>query len=259
MTNDIGIEMLIEEYNKMMDEIFPVPEYVNSKNNDSIRVLALSSSKIVGFKDEIANILAANVGDDLLFILDANGWINVRKSTDKLMLEPNEKFISVSKISASKIYEGKAYLIFRIPKDITKILNIKEKERIVWMLDNKNNVIIKDTLLSDNCIIKGEILDISAFSYQSMGIPEIVRDLLFSEAGDVIVFAIKNDNVIVKSFADIENLKRIAISTISISMRASFNKTLKSFTNSKDGHLLWILDMDGDIILRNTILPNTCI
>ena len=257
MTNDI--ETLIGEYNKEMSEILPIPEHVNPKNNDSIRILAISSSKIVGFKAEIANILDVNVGDELLYILDDNGRINVRKSTDKLMLGPNEKFISLSKISASKIYEEKADLIFRIPRDISKILKIKDKGRLVWILDDKNNILIKNTTVSDNCTIKGEILDISALSHNTIGIPEIVRDLLLTEAGDVIAFIINNNNIVVKPFTDIENLSSIAMSTISRSLRANFNKTLEGFTNPKDGHLLWILDNNGEIILRNTILPNSCI
>lgn len=254
MTID-NIEKLIDEYNKEMSETFPVPEHINSKNNDSAKVLALSSSKVAGFKEEIAVILDVNVGDELLYILDANGKINVRKSTDKLTLGPNEKFISSGRISVSNI----SGLFFRIPKDVTRILNIKEKERIVWILDDKNNVIIKDTMLPDNCIIKGEILDISAFSYQSIGIPEIVRDLLLVEAGDVIVYTIKNDNIIVKPFDEIDNLTSVAMSTISGSLRANFNKTLEKLISPKGDHLLWILDMDGDIILKNIVLPNGCI
>lgn len=257
MTNDI--EKLIDEYNKEMSEILPIPEYVNPKNNDSIRILAISSSKMVGFKAEIANILDVNVGNEILFILDENGRINVRKSADKLMLESNEKFISASKISASKIREGKTDLIFRVPKDIPRILKIEDKERLVWILDDENNILIKNTTLSDNCIIKGEILDISAIGNNTMGIPEIVRDLLLAEAGDVIVFTFENNNIIVKSFSDNENLSNIAMSTISCNLRAYFNKTLERFTNPKNGHILWILDNNGEIILRNTILPNSCI
>ena len=139
MTNDI--ENLIDEYNKELSEILPIPEYVNPKNNGSIRILAISSSKMVGFKAEIANILDVNAGNEILFILDENGRINVRKSADKLMPRPNEKFISASKISASKIHEGKADLIFRISTDIPRILKIEDKERLVWILDDKNNII----------------------------------------------------------------------------------------------------------------------
>lgn len=252
MTNDI--EALIDEYNNEISEILPISEHINSKINDSIRVLDISPSKIIGFKAEIAHILNVNGGDNILYILDANGMINARKGTDKLMLGPNEKFISNSTISSDK-----GHFVFRMPADIPKILQIKDKERLIWILDNKNNVLIKDTILSENCIIKGEILDISVFSYRQFGIPTIVRDLLLVDAGNIIVFAIKNNNVIVKSFADIDNLESIGMSKISTSLRASFSKPLEKFINPKDNHLLWILDMDGDIILRNTVLPNNCI
>jgi bifunctional DNA-binding transcriptional regulator/antitoxin component of YhaV-PrlF toxin-antitoxin module len=262
MTNDI--EILIDEYNKEISETLPIPEHVHSKDSELIRVLTISSSKMASLKTEIANILDVNVGDEILYILDKNGMVNVRKSKDKLMPGPNEKFISVGKISATKIaatkfYEGKAALVLTIPRDIHRILKVEDKERLAWILDDKNNIIIKDTMLSDNCTIKGEILDISATSYNSVSIPEIVRDLLLTEAGDVIVFTTDDNNIIVKSLSDTENLKSIAMSTISRSFRATFNKTLKSFTNPKDDHLLWILDNNGEIVLRNTFLPKTCI
>jgi hypothetical protein len=252
------IETLIDEYNKEISETLHISECINSKIDDSIRVLAITSSKMASLNEEVANILDVNVGDEIIYVLDDNGMINVRKSTANLTLKYNEKFISINKISATK-FHGRACFVFRISRDIPRILKIEDKERLVWILDDNNNVIIKNATLSDNCIIKGEILDISAISHNAMGIPEIVRDLLLTTAGDVIAFCTKNNNIIVKSLSDIENLKSIAMSTISISFRANFNKTVKSLINPIDNHLLWILDINGDIILRNTVLPDSCI
>lgn len=245
-----NIDELIEEYNKEIS----VPKK-NLENNDSIRVLAITGNRFIGFKAEIAHILNVNIGDEILYILDANGRINVRKSPDKLILGHNEKFISLNKISE----EGRGHFKFKVPIDILRILKIRDKERLVWILDDKNNVLIISTILPEQCTFNGILLDISSFSFRQVSIPTSVRDLLLVDAGDIIVYSVKNDNIIVNSFTDIDKLINVGMGMISTSLQAHLSKSIENFINPKDHHLLWILDIDGDIILRNTFLPKICI
>lgn len=258
----VNIEDLINEYNKEVSEI-PFPKHVNPSNSNSIRVLGITATKNVKFKSEtaIARTLGINAGDEILYTLDANGMINVKKITDHP--SPNEKFISVAKIGKVENQSGLSTLQTTIPKDISMILKIKDKDRLVWIVDENNNVIIKDTTLPDTCIINGIILDISAVSHnRAINIPPNVRNLFFINAEDVIVFVIKNDNIIIKPFEDldidIDNLRKHELATVQSTGQIYLSKILTDFINIKDNHLLWILDKDGDVILRNTVLPNAC-
>ena len=57
----------------------------------------------------------------------------------------------------------------------------------------------------------------------------------------------------------IDNLMKHELTMVQTTGQIYLTKILKDFINPKDNHLLWILDTDRDIILRNTVLPNTCI
>ena len=264
MTID-NIKNLIDEYNKEVSEILPFPKYTNPNNSGSIRVLGITPARNLKFKaeTEIALALGVNAEDEILYTLDTNGIINVKKITDKMHLRPNEKFISAARIGKAETPSHLQTLQTTIPKDISRILKIKDKERLAWILDDNNNVIIKNTIFPDTCAINGEILDISFLAHnRSINIPPNIRNLLNINAEDVIVFVIKNGNIIIKPFKDIDinidNLK-YELTMVQTTGQIYLTKILKDFINPKDNHLLWILDTDGDIILRNTVLPNTCI
>ena len=86
-----------------------------------------------------------------------------------------------------------------------------------------------------------------------------MRDLIFVESGDVIVFVIKNCNVIIKPLEEMDELLEIVgMSKITDMEHIHLRKELLNIIYPKDSRILWILDIDGDIILRNTVLPNTC-
>lgn len=231
-------------------------------STDTIKILSittLTSFELTTLAKIIAVILKVNIGDEILFILDKNGIINIRKSEGKLILKSTEKFLSSSKIGGRI---GSLYLT--IPKDIMNILKIQEGDNIAWILDENNNVIIKDAVLPDSCTISGIMVDTSIISYQSTTIPINVRDLILVEVGDIVILAIKNGNLIIKGIGeDVNDLEVIAVLRLNFNRTIHLRKEIQNIINPiiniiNTNDILWILNKDGDIIMRNTVLPSIC-
>lgn len=216
-------------------------------------------------KKEIADILKISAKDDILFILDENRRIIIRRYPTPLRLE--EKFLSSAKVG-ERIFGKERETEFRIhvSKDVIDILEVDKDRKILWILDENGNIILRNTFLFSKCAIDILNQDTSAMiifltKISTAGlttIPKEVLDILDIDIGDTIAFIIDKFGNITVNVAPLSN-ELLGETKIYDAYKIYFSIEVREKLKVDIGdNILWIFDENGNVIIKNTILPNTC-
>jgi bifunctional DNA-binding transcriptional regulator/antitoxin component of YhaV-PrlF toxin-antitoxin module len=139
------------------------------------------------------------------------------------------------------------------------------------IIDSDRNIIVRHAFLSNICSIdilnkniSALVIDITTLvqqpgyiSYQT-SLPKNVRELLGVYEGDIFTLSLDESDNIVINQKIVKNLVQDAklIST----GRFSISEESRNIFNIIPGDkILWIIDEDGNIIMRNVILSDNCI
>lgn len=227
-----------------------------------LKVLSLSSITInrkISIKKEIMDLLDINFGDEIWFILDNNGIVNIRKFKDDMILETEEKYIS----SAHLIQPIGA----QISSDIRIAINADVGDRILWISDSKGNILIRNTVILDECSINifnkdisALIIDLTTLNYNNFttSIPKEITDILGLYEGIKLMLSLDEyDNIIVSKEMR-ENILEETLVSGRESHRIYFNKTVIDILDNTD-KILWFFDEEGNVIIKNNLLPDNCV
>ncbi len=254
MFNMNDVDQLIDECNKVINLEYIVNDNYSGNSTYSDQLEVISFTKVgpsTSISEDVTNKLGVKAGDEILFILDNNGIINVKKFIGYPILGDDEIFISSSRIG----HVGKSTIV-SISKDLLRIL----KDRyILWILDEKDNIIIRNSILSD-CINKfNSVLSMSIHDTPNrIFVPLNVRDILMVDYGSIIAFILKNDEIIVKNIEDVTDTANLLyVNKINVLGSFYIKEDVIDMANITN-KILWLLDDFGNVVLRNNFLPNAC-
>jgi bifunctional DNA-binding transcriptional regulator/antitoxin component of YhaV-PrlF toxin-antitoxin module len=210
---------------------------------------------------EVSKKLNVDVGDEILFILDKNEHINVRKHPSKL--EEGEKYLDSATILGQTVEHmhprhprRKKDVKSRIPGYMAKILNLGEDRNILWSINSNRNITIKDTFIFLNNI---PVMVISFGSMIREGvftIPSEIVDILDIHINDIIVFILdENDNIMVKRATTTVSPLLLGSSTVYDHYEIIISYDIRErLDNSDGGDVLWTIDENGNIIIGSTCI-----
>jgi len=231
-----------------------------------LKVLSVSNiavSRTMVIKKEILDILGADTGDEVLFILDQNGIVNIRKFKGNVILEKDEKYIS-----SSHIYKRYLSRAITVSSDVRKIVNADVGDQIL-ILDMNGNIILRNNVILGECSqnifnknIGALIIELTSFHIQSgyTTLPKEIIEILGPYTRNKVVLSLdKYGNVIISN--DIgENL--LVQESVLVSGENGFKIHLIKSTQDILGNttkILWFFDEKGNIIIKNNLLPDNCI
>ena len=233
-----------------------------------LKVLSLSiitPNRRTSLKKEIMNLLDANIGDEILFILDKNGIINIRKFKGDMTLGTGEKYISSSYITRHKT-QTHTNATVTITGDVRHIVNADIGDKILWILDNDGNIIIRNNVILNGCSINifskditALVIGMSSLMYQNniVAIPKEITDILGVYEEYKIMLSLDNYGNIIVSKEIGENL--LQESTINNRYPNIYIiNTVIDILEAVD-KILWYFDEEGNIIIKNNLLPDNCI
>lgn len=297
----------------------------------TIRIISrtkIKQNKTITLDREITDILEVNRGDEILYILNKNGIVNIRKFKGNVILGPGEKYLSSCMVS----YDGDHFTT-TITTDVRQAINVDMGDDALLIIDNDRNIIIRNAFLLNRCSIdminkniSSLVIDITTFFQNKTTLPKNTRDILEVGEGDIIILSLDDsDNIIVQSVYQLNKqlpckqlsttkvvsqinlttpvdhcpkegsnrLKPITpaghyqlnkqlpveaghcqLKTVSQKMAKNLLQEVKllrdaQFIISKElsdtlniitgDKILWIIDEDGNIIMRNAILSDNCI
>jgi bifunctional DNA-binding transcriptional regulator/antitoxin component of YhaV-PrlF toxin-antitoxin module len=207
----------------------------------------------------VSKALHVDVGDEILYILDKNGHINVRKHPSKL--EEGEKYLDSATILGQTVEHmhpkhprRKKDVKSRLPEYMAKIINLGEDRNILWSVDNNGNVTIKDTftLLNNNVsamvISFGDMLREGVFT-----IPSEIVNILDMHIDDTIIFILdENDNIMVKRATTKTPQLLLGSSVVYDNYEIIISYDIREKLNSSNGDILWTMDENGNIVISST-------
>ena len=236
-----------------------------------IRILSfvkVTSSKTIAINNEIENFLQVVRGDELLYILDKKGNINVRKYKGKIILGEEEIYISSSRIASVRRETFENFVTY-ISIDIIKILNANIGGYILWIIDKDGNIILRNNILLDKCSreflnkdITCMVIGLSTLSQiNRVSFPTELFERLEMKDEDVIFLCLlKHDNIIVSYKTCDTLLGKTKVVTYGHVPEFSIPRVAKYILNIDDGDkILWLFDEEGNIIIRNDTLPDNCV
>ena len=100
-----------------------------------LSISTISANRRISIKKEIMDLLDINFGDEILYILDKNGIVNIRKFKGKMLLETGEKYISSSCINWHKTINY-THSSVTISGNVRQAVNADIEDKILWILDN---------------------------------------------------------------------------------------------------------------------------
>jgi bifunctional DNA-binding transcriptional regulator/antitoxin component of YhaV-PrlF toxin-antitoxin module len=232
----------------------------------------ITLTKTISFSKEIADMLKVNIGDEILYILNKNGVVIIRKFEGDVILGPGERYLS----SCTVYRKGVSFSVY-IARDIMQINNVDIGYDVIFIVDSDINIrdiniIIRNAFLSNTCSIDMLNKDISALiidittlqSNNQTTLPKNVRDILGVDEGDIFALSIDEFNNVIIHRGVSKNLKPTAMYCLQeakLGARTLFtiSNEVRNILNITTGDkILWIVDEDGNIIIRNTILPDSC-
>lgn len=230
-----------------------------------LKVISLSTirgNRTISLKKEIINLLDINIGNEILFILDKNGIINVRKFKGDVKLETGEKYISSAYVTQPGIS-----IVVTITGDVRRFVNADIGDTIIWVLDNDGNIIIRNTVILDECStnifnkgITALIIGLSTLNRQTKiaAIPKEIRDILGLNEGDKVMISLDEYGNTTISKEIRENLLQESIVIGRQDFDIYLNNTVVDILHIVD-KILWFFDEEGIIIIKNDLLPDNCI
>jgi bifunctional DNA-binding transcriptional regulator/antitoxin component of YhaV-PrlF toxin-antitoxin module len=233
-----------------------------------LKVLSLSGispNKSTSLKKEIMNLLHINFGDEILFILDENGIVHIRKFKGDVVLGTGEKYLSSSRMAK---HNRKTHIntSVAIAREVIQAVNVDIGDKILWIFDEEGNIIIRNNVILDGCSTKifnkdigALIIGLTILNYQNKttGIPKEIVDILGLYEGAKIVFSLDDyDNIIISK----EIRKNVLEETIVTGRdnRIYLTNTVIDILDNTD-KILWLFDEEGNIIIRNDLLHDNCI
>ncbi len=240
-----------------------------------LKVLSLSSitqTKRIAIKKEIMNLIDANIGDDILYILDKNGIVNIRKFKGNVTLGIGEKYISSSIITQHKPHLKTS---ITIASDVRNAVNVDIGDKILWILDNDGNIIIRNNVILGKCSknifnkdITALLIYVSSLTFQNqISIPKEITDILGVYEGDKFILSLDEyGNIIVSKEIEENLLQEVNLleenllqeSIISRQYPTIYLKQTTIDIIEPIDNILWFFDEKGNIIIKNDLLPDNC-
>ncbi len=228
-----------------------------------LSVSKISPGRYMAIKKDTLEFLSADSEDEILFILDQNGIINIRKFEKNVILGKNEKYISTSHIYKR---HGIGSSI-KINTDVLNIVNVDLGDQML-IIDMNGSIILRNNVILEECSqnifnknIGALIIALTSFNLQSgyTILPKEIIDILGSYSRDKVMFSLDEyGNVIVSN--DIgKNLWLqnavfvLTASGIKIHLIKSIQDILENPTK-----ILWFFDEEGNVIIKNNLLPDIC-
>lgn len=218
----------------------------------------ISPNRTMSIKKETIDLLDINFDDEILFVLDKNGAVNIRKSDENTTLGTGEKYISTSHIFQ---HRGQTYIntSITVTGDVRRAVNADIGDKILWLIDNNGNIIIRNDVILGECSTNIFNKDIGVLIIgltqlphhcKTLPIPKEIRDILGIYEGDKTVLSLDEYNNIIVSAETEKNMmvhyeKRLIDAVINI-----LDNTDK---------ILWFIDEEGIIIIKSDLLPDNCI
>lgn len=209
----------------------------------------------------VSKALNVDVGDEILFILDKNGHINVRKHPSKL--EEGEKYLDSATILGQTVEHmhpkhprRKKDVKSRLPEYMAKIINLGEDRNILWSVDNNGNVTIKDTFILLNNSMPAMVISFGDMLREGVfTIPSEIVNILDIHINDTIIFILdENDNIVVKRATT--NVPKLLLesSIVYDSYEMVISYEMRERLNSSNGDILWAMDENGNIVICSTCI-----
>jgi len=236
----------------------------NKCTSEIISIAHLDPSGKFLMSREVSKKLNVSVGDELLFILDKNGYINVRRHPSPL--KEGEKYLDSTTIHSPPIEHmhpkhprRKKEMRSRIPVYLAKALNLGEDRSILWIVDSRKNVIIKNTFIFLNNI-HSMIISLGTITVKEdvdiTTIPNEIIDILDVNINDIIVFILdEHNNIVIKRAAIKTPQGLLGSSTIYDNYEIIINDNIgKKLNIMANRDILWAIDENGNIIIGPTCI-----
>ena len=217
----------------------------------------ISPNRTISIKKEIMDLLDINFDDEILFVLDKNGTVNIRKFEKNMTLGTGEKYISTSHIFQ---HRGQTYinLSITITGDVRHTVNADIGDKILWIIDNDGNIIIRNDVILGECStnifnkdIGALIIGLTQLPHHSktLPIPKEIKDILGMHEGDKIVLSLDEYSNII-----------VSVETGKKAMVHYDTRLIDAVVNILDNtdKILWFVDEEGNIIIKNDLLPDNC-
>ena len=212
---------------------------------------------------EVSKKLNVDVGDEILFILDKNERVNVRKHPSKL--EEGEKYLDSATIlgqTVERMYprhpKRKKDVKSRIPEYMAKIINLGEDRNTLWSIDSNGNITIKDTFIFLNNNIPAMVISFgNMVRYGVFTIPSEIVNILDIHINDIIIFILdENDNIMVKRATTKIPQLLLGSSTVydNYDIIISHDDIRKRLDDSDKEDILWTIDENGNIVISSTCI-----
>jgi bifunctional DNA-binding transcriptional regulator/antitoxin component of YhaV-PrlF toxin-antitoxin module len=222
----------------------------------------ISVSKIgtnrIYIKKEIIDYLNIDNGDEILYILDRNGTVNIRKFKKYVNLGVGEKYIYSAGITFLK-----TEVVAHISSEVIGYINADIGDKILWILDSKGNIIIRNSVILNGCslnIFKKEIsaliINLSMI-YQKMvtTVPKEIIDILDIYRGDKIILSLDQyDNIIFS-----KKMRKNVIQEATVSDKYSiYLGNIPINILDRPNKILWLVDEEGNVVIKNNLLHDNC-
>jgi bifunctional DNA-binding transcriptional regulator/antitoxin component of YhaV-PrlF toxin-antitoxin module len=202
--------------------------------------------------------LKLKVGDEIVFTL-INGNVYVKKYFKDMQLNPGEEYISSNTINK---YRG-----ISLSLDVIDLIDSNLGGRIIWLIDNNGNFIIRNNFLYGDCSKKIINKNVSSLIIGFTALYENGRTAVPKEVyeplgiiGDA-QFSIDiedNDIIISKDFKKNSIITNVYYGQkTGIGLFIILNKQIRDILNTDK--ILWIVDEYGNFIIKNNNFPLECL
>jgi antitoxin component of MazEF toxin-antitoxin module len=228
-----------------------------------ISFTTISSSFTTTISKDVLNILKLHIGEEVIFTLK-DSIVYVKKYFKNIKLL-DEIYLSSAKITGP-------FKSVRISPDVIKLIDADKGDKILWIIDSNRNIILRNNFLPNRCSKKfinkdlnSVIIGLTRIGVTNTPIPIDVRDLLGLVKDDVINISLDIENVIISK--EMHELNQPSYTTkVFFSDQSSksgeflfyIKKEIKEFLKLTD-KILWIIDENGDISMRNNDFPEDCL
>lgn len=232
-----------------------------------LKVLSIStitSVRTTSIQKETIDLLDVNIGDDVLFILDKNRIVNIRKFKKGIILGTGEEYISTSHIGRVTTAH-RVHMIVGIPRDVGSAINADIGDKILWILANDGNIILRNDVILDGCSIDIFHKDVGALiiglSTIDLGtnilqVPKEIIDILGLVQRNRAILSLDGyGNIIMSNEIGKNLLQEFSILGL---YNIRIRKQVIDIINTSD-KVLWFFDEEGNIIIKNDLLPDNCI
>jgi antitoxin component of MazEF toxin-antitoxin module len=116
-------------------------------------ISSIYSNKHTGITKDIIDLLGADIGDDILFVVDEYGVVKIRKSG--MEIKKGEKYIGASHLvryaKRQKYREQSGSTSMSITGDVRQAINVDIGDDILWILDQDGNIILRNNIILEKC------------------------------------------------------------------------------------------------------------